>query len=249
MKKAQEMGFSNEFLAQFADGSVESYNWLEELTTNGAPYVAELNAQYAELEQNKEKLTGTLTDQKLTIDQVYQQMKEDAREAVAALDMQELAAENTGKTVSGMAQGIADHVPEVKEQVDALLAELGRLTGWGLSINLPSFGSTGVNPLVSKPATAKTYNSQASGLDNVPYDGFLAKLHQSEAVLDAEEAKVWRNFRAGQYGFDYDRLGSTMHDSVKAGGNVYLNGKIVGSVISEQQGRSYKSLQRSGWQA
>lgn len=252
MKKAQEMGFSNEFLAQFADGSVESYNWLEELTTNGAPYVAELNAQYAELEQNKEKLTGTLTDQKLTIDQVYQQMKEDAREAVAALDMQELAAENTGKTVSGMAQGIAEHVPEVKEQVDALLAELGRLTGWGMSLNLPTFGDTG-GPQLSfnafKPSMGKGFNSQASGLDNVPYDGFLAKLHQSEAVLDAEEAKVWRNFRAGQYGFDYDRLGSTMHDSVKAGGNVYLNGKIVGSVISEQQGRSYKSLQRSGWQA
>ena len=247
------MGFSNEFLAQFADGSVESYNWLEELVKNGRPYVAELNAQYAELEQSKEELTGTLTNQKLTVDEVYQTLRDDAKAAVDALDMQQLAAENTGKTVAGLAQGIEAHVPEVKDAVDKVCAELDRLSGWGISIDLGSFGGVNVGsritPLVTKPSATTNYNSQASGLDNVPYDGFLAKLHQGEGILDAEENRLWQSVKAGQYGFDYDRMGGVMHDNVKAGGNVYLNGKIVGSVISEQQGRSYKSLQRSGWQA
>jgi hypothetical protein len=44
-------------------------------------------------------------------------------------------------------------------------------------------------------------------------------------------------------------LGGVMRDNVRAGGNVYLDGKTVGTVISDQQGKSYKSLTRSGWQA
>lgn len=57
---------------------------------------------------------------------------------------------------------------------------------------------------------------------------------------------------AGQYaglgggGINYDLLGSVINGS-KGSGNVYLDGRKVGSVISEQQGKSYKALTRSGW--
>lgn len=250
MKTAQAMGFSDAFLSQFADGSVESADWLRELVENGAPYVTQLNEQYAELAKTKEQLAGTLTDQQMTVDETYATMQAKAAEAVAALDMEGAAAENAGKTVAGLARGIQDHVPEVQAAVDNICAQLDRLSGWGINIDLGTFGGVNIKPsVVPKPSMNKGFSSQGSGLDNVPYDGFLAKLHQGEAILDAEENKIWQGIRAGQYGLDYDRLGGVMHDSVHAGGNVYLNGKIVGNVISEQQGRSFKSLQRSGWQA
>lgn len=57
---------------------------------------------------------------------------------------------------------------------------------------------------------------------------------------------------AGQYaglgggGINYDLLGSVINGS-KGSGNVYLDGRKVGSVISEQQGKSFKALTRSGW--
>ena len=35
--------------------------------------------------------------------------------------------------------------------------------------------------------------SHAAGLDRVPYDGYLAELHANEAVLNAQEAALWRS--------------------------------------------------------
>ena len=41
---------------------------------------------------------------------------------------------------------------------------------------------------------ARGYNgSHAAGLDRVPYDGYLAELHADEAVLNAQEAALWRS--------------------------------------------------------
>ena len=40
--------------------------------------------------------------------------------------------------------------------------------------------------------------SHAAGLDRVPYDGYLAELHADEAVLNAQEAALWRT--AGRTG-------------------------------------------------
>ena len=69
-------------------------------------------------------------------------------------------------------------------------------------------------------------------------------------MLTAQENQVWNSLlNGGVSGFDLDSLGGVMRDNIKPGGNVYLDGKIVGSVVSDRQGRSYKSLQRSGWQA
>ena len=68
-------------------------------------------------------------------------------------------------------------------------------------------------------------------------------------ILTAEENRVWQKFKdGGNTAFDYDTMGGVMRDNIKAGGNVYLDGRVVGNVISEQQGRAYRTLQRSGWQ-
>jgi hypothetical protein len=48
---------------------------------------------------------------------------------------------------------------------------------------------------------------------------------------------------------DYDALGATMRDNVRAGGNVYLDGQTVGRVISARQADSYRALERSGFQS
>ena len=46
---------------------------------------------------------------------------------------------------------------------------------------------------------ARGYNgSHASGLDYVPFDGYRAELHMGEAVLNAQEAALWRS--AARYG-------------------------------------------------
>ena len=87
------------------------------------------------------------------------------------------------------------------------------------------------------------------GLSFVPHDDYIARLHEGERVLTAQENQLWNALRNGGIsGFDMDTLGGVMRDNVVAGGNVYLDGKVVGNVISDQQGKSYRQLQRSGWQ-
>ena len=93
--------------------------------------------------------------------------------------------------------------------------------------------------------------SHETGLDFVPFDGYLSRLHEGEGILTAEENRIWQRFKNGAQPqtMDYDALGATMRDNVKAGGNVYLDGRTVGRVISAQQGADYRSLKRSGWQS
>ena len=64
----------------------------------------------------------------------------------------------------------------------------------------------------------------------------------------ARSYALMRQYGMQQPGFDYATLGGVMRDNIKAGGDVYLDGRTVGRVISDIQGKSYRALQRSGWQ-
>lgn len=245
MEAAKAKGFSDEFLAQFADGSVESAEWLHELANAAPQQVGELNKLYGEVEQEKKELTNTLAGQQLSIDDTYKTLAEKAKEAVAGLDMQGEAAENTGKTIEGIATGIRDHVDSVSEQVDAIIAELNRLDGFGINIDFGGFGSISWTTATGKNAD----DSGRFGIDYVPRDDYLIRAHEGERLLTAQENQIWNTLlNGGVAGFDLDDLGGVMRDNIHAGGNVYLDGKAVGAVVSDRQGKAYKSLTRSGWQ-
>jgi hypothetical protein len=245
MEQARANGFSDEFLAQFADGSVESAEWLHELASASGDQVTEINALYSDVQEGKKALTDTLTQQQLSADETYKTLAEKAKEAVAALDMQEEAAENSGKTVEGIAQGIADHVDSVRTQVDSIIAQLDRLDNFGINIDFGGFGSISWTTTTGKKADG----SGRFGLDYVPHDDFLIRAHEGERLLTAQENQIWNMLlNGGVAGFDLEDLGGVMRDNIKPGGNVYLDGRTVGQVISDRQGRNYKSLQRSGWQ-
>ena len=146
-----------------------------------------------------------------------------------------------------MAEAIKNHVPDVAEQVDAVLAQLNRLSGWGVDLNFGTFGSVSLSTGTVGGGSAAIHPHE-TGLNWVPFDNYLASLHEGEGILTAEENRIWQAFKNGQRGVDYDTLGGVMRDNVKPGGNVYLDGRVVGQVVSQMQGNSYRTLQRSGWQ-
>ena len=74
--------------------------------------------------------------------------------------------------------------------------------------------------------------SHANGLDYVPHDGYIARLHQGESVLTKQDASVWRS---GTGGIDVDALASRFASSVMAalsGKPVVLeSGAVVGQLL------------------
>ena len=241
LEKAREMGLSNELLASLSDGSAASAEYLSRLVSN-PEQAGEVDRLFQQVQETKKGFTDALTQQKLTVDETYDAMVTKAKEAIAEMNQGEAAAAAMGDTVKGLATGISSHVSEVASAVDSVLAELDRLNNYGVSINLGSFGSISFT----------LDGSHESGLDWVPFNGYLAELHEGEGILTAEENRIWQRFKNGgvaSQNVDYDALGATMRDNVKPGGDVYLDGRVVGSVISAQQGRNYRALQRSGWQS
>ncbi len=250
LQRAQELGVSDEILAQLSDGSEESAQRLHAIVEAYQDWeggdipedIKALNEAYETLNGEKEGFVDTLTQQKLTVDETYAAMLQTAQETIAQMNLSTEAAEASGNTVAGLATGISNHVSDVSSAVDSILTELNRLSGWGISIDLGTFGSFGF----------KLDGSHERGLDYVPFSGYLAELHEGEGILTAEENRIWQRFKNGDTSsrnVDYDALGGVMRDNVKAGGNVYLEGRVVGQVVSQIQGNSYRSLQRSGWQA
>ena len=86
-------------------------------------------------------------------------------------------------------------------------------------------------------------NKHSAGLEYVPRDNYPAILHRGERIETASEASMRRAFGMQSPTFN---IGSIMD---KLGGDVYLDGRIVGQVMSAQQARQYKNLNRSGWKA
>jgi hypothetical protein len=243
LEKAKQMGLSNDLLASLSDGSTQSAEYLAQLVAN-PEQAKEVDALYQQVQAKKSEFTDALTEQKLTVDETYQAMVDTAKQALADLNMKGEAKASLSETVQGIADGINDKTGEVQKSVDAIIAQLNRLSGLNISLN---FGS------ITTPTMGGSTNipSHETGLDFVPFDGYLSRLHEGEGILTAEENRIWQRFKNGAQPqtMDYDALGATMRDNVKAGGNVYLDGRTVGRVISAQQGADYRSLKRSGWQS
>lgn len=238
-------------IAQLSDGSQESAQYLhamaEAARTGDMAGLAELNEAWKAVNDGKKTFVDTLTQQKLAVDEQYDAMVSKAEEAAKALDVSSTASESTGNVISAIAKAVGDHVAEVAAQVDAVLGELNRLNEWGVTIDYGFGGSTVINPGATSGKGGAQIASLAVGMDWIPFDGFLAQLHQGEAVLTAEENRIWQAFKNGGRGVDYDQLGG-MISGIKPGGDVFLNGRVVGEVVSQMQGNQYRTMQRSGWQ-
>ena len=104
---------------------------------------------------------------------------------------------------------------------------------------------------ISSPSIVRTSKknapSFATGLDYVPYDNFIAKLHAGETVLNRANATAYRAGNVG--GIDYARLGQITAEAVSnalAGMTVTMSGEQVGRLtaktVSREIAKGAKSL-------
>jgi len=244
-------------LAMLADGSAESLDYLNAIVDAigdknlNNDKVNELIDEWNKVQEQKKKLGETLTDTTLSVDEEFKKLTEAASKAIEELNQKSNAQKSMEDTVQGIADGITAKTDAVKTAVNGLIAQLERLNEYGkfgYSKGQLTYGGD-VSGLLSLKASPE--GSFATGLGYVPYDNYLAALHEGEAVLTREEAKLWRTFSArasvAPNAVDYDSLGGIIRDNSKSGGDVYLNGEKVGRIMSAAQADSYRRLERSGY--
>lgn len=258
LAEAKANGLSDELASALSDGSMDSFDTLRAISSSSAD-IEKINGLYSQVQKNKSSFVDALTAQKLKADEVYDAIVAKAQEATAGLDQSGAAEAALSNTVQGMVDGIAAKIPDLEAKIKEIGALLATLEEYGMSFggfNLGTIGSgdKGINLNFSggKGNPNTTITAFASGLDSVPFDGFLASLHEGESILTAEEARVWRNLKYGpslSNQFDYGAMGSAIGANMPNfnGMEVRWNGQVLGRVIAQQQANSLRTMERSGW--
>ena len=250
----KDKGVSDQIISAVADGSIESLQILRGLATATSTEIEDLNEKYGKVQGQKQTLAEKIAAERLAVDKEYQAMIDKAVEMAQAMDQSATAGEGAAATIGAVVAALAAGNSELDAQVaaiNALLAQIGQVGAFTVGSSLGTIGHTGGHAVGHDGA--HYVPGYAMGLDYVPYNGFLAELHEGESILTPDEAAIWRNFAGvdsndGQMAFDYDLLTASITGGMpKNNGNVYLNGEIVGRVISREMGNSYRKLERSGW--
>lgn len=149
-----------------------------------------LSKKLAELMDNVSayEAAGTETSDglALAVENVNARMQEAADSYVGKvgdLDQEAAATEAATNTMNGLVAGIDSSAPGVLTKLDSLASQMkSRLTNSFANYTL----TIKTNIKGSNVPGAK------SGLDYVPYDDYLVRLHKGEKVLTAEEARAYR---------------------------------------------------------
>lgn len=246
LNQLKENGASSEVLSNLSSGSEEDFAYLKALADATPEQIATINQAYADAQAKREEFINSLTTTTLDGDDTFTQLATQVETGTAAIQSALESADLAGAAdvpLSALLSTVQSYSTSIGTAIDALLANVQKLEGLGL--NGWSGGGSGVSSGNGTP--------HATGLDYVPFNGYHARLHEGEAILTAEQSRVWRGMLNGptnsNSALDYGALGGVIRDNApKAGGDVYLDKRIVGRVISAQQADSYRTYERSGYQ-
>lgn len=140
------------------------------------------------------------------------------------------------KLVGKIAEGIANSLGEIVKAgakvvdsiIDGIAGAWKKLTGWFKGIWNDLFGGLSANVSVNgsaKGAVAGVNGSHASGLDYVPFDGYIAELHKGEMVIPKREAQTLRNSEETDY------LLRQILDCLKSSQTISINSREFGRLV------------------
>ena len=133
--------------------------------------------------------------------QAWKDANQDVMEMNRSQEKLNAAMARLGELLTPIAAGIigftADIVESVSTAINAIINLIEKIREAREEANEKNVerSSTSKNSRYRAEARLREHlsGSHAAGLDRVPYDGYLAELHADEAVLNAQEAALWRS--------------------------------------------------------
>lgn len=117
----------------------------------------------------------------------------------------------------------SDITASIQSGWNSVLSNIGGLFNIDIGWNTANFGGGGNG--VSTEAHGRSF---AAGLDRVPNDGYIARLHKDEAVLNKAEATVWRSGGTGRM----ESLLSELVNIMRAGQMITLDTGILAGQLT-----------------
>lgn len=189
-------GVSADFLAEYADGSVESLAQLQALDEAAPETLQNFMDAMAELEDAEATAAETINAAQVEVGLASDSTIQTVVDMISELDQSELAKLNMGSTMDAVVDSIGARIPSLRNQVATIQALVREATAvpetpFGMSTLTTGSGFSGWNMV----QTPKTNSSNAHGLPYVPYDGYIAELHHGEEVLTRQHAQERRSER------------------------------------------------------
>lgn len=195
LRKAAEMGLSQGLLAQLADGSTQSAEYLQAIVDGGEKKIEELNDAFARVEEGKDEFSNTVAELQVGLKEALDDMEQYVRDAVDNMAMPNEAAQSARNTI----QAFIDEADGMLPWVENAYARLGQAAIAGLPGSIPSIieNSGYQSPSMSDYMKWSHLPGFAGGTDNAPPGAAwvgengpeLMWLHGGEQILPAEASR------------------------------------------------------------
>lgn len=187
-------GVSADFLAEYADGSVESLAQLQALDEAAPETLQNFMDAMAELEDAEATAAETINAAQVEVGLASDSTIQTVVDMLSELDQSELAKLNMGSTMDAVVESIGARIPSLRNYVATIQALVREATAVPApeagSLRNPMYGSA--FSFYSGIPQAEADSVNAHGLSYVPYDGYIAELHAGERILTRQQADEWR---------------------------------------------------------
>lgn len=146
---------------------------------------ADMNQQVTD---SREELSEIMLKMNGEVETELENVKNNFGEAIKDLDQSEAAKESAIATFEAFLEGMNSRIPAIMETVQSF----GRQITSSLQGNTDNVGAS-LNIATKGRFIENIHGSHASGLDYVPFDGYIAELHKGEMVVPSDEASMLRN--------------------------------------------------------
>lgn len=145
-------------------------------------------------------------------------------------------------TVTGALQDVVSWAANALAAVQDFLAGAAGLNANGLPNSDNTYGLHSSTSMGDVLRSYDMWNNQAAGIDYIPNNGYLARLHEGEAVLNKRDATAWRS---GGQQISASALASAVRSSLE-GIAVIMDKERVGRLTAETVSREIERKARAG---